>query len=101
MIVGFYIAPIIGHPLSVSEEYQKQDNINEYILSFSFLFDFLLELDQRKKMRMKIFTIPIGHKVKQMKLFIHFLTLHSCCWGPSASEGPQKHDLTVFLECNV
>jgi hypothetical protein len=23
------------------------------------------------------------------------------CWGPSASEGPQKHDLTVFLECNV
>jgi hypothetical protein len=25
----------------------------------------------------------------------------SGCWGPSASEGPQKHDLTVFLECNV
>jgi hypothetical protein len=23
------------------------------------------------------------------------------CWGPSASEGPQKHDLTVFLEYNV
>jgi hypothetical protein len=22
------------------------------------------------------------------------------CWGPSASEGPQKHDLTMFLECN-
>jgi hypothetical protein len=21
-----------------------------------------------------------------------------CCWGPSASEGPQKHDLTMFLE---
>jgi hypothetical protein len=20
------------------------------------------------------------------------------CWGPSASEGPQKQDLTVFLE---
>jgi hypothetical protein len=20
------------------------------------------------------------------------------CWGPSASEGPQKHDLTKFLE---
>jgi hypothetical protein len=19
------------------------------------------------------------------------------CWGPSASEGPQKHDLTMFL----
>jgi hypothetical protein len=23
------------------------------------------------------------------------------CWGPSAYEGPQKHDLTVFLEYNV
>jgi hypothetical protein len=23
------------------------------------------------------------------------------CWGPSASEGPQKHDLTVFIEYNV
>jgi hypothetical protein len=20
------------------------------------------------------------------------------CWGPSASEGPLKHDLTIFLE---
>jgi hypothetical protein len=27
--------------------------------------------------------------------------MYSRCWGPSASEGPQKHDLTVFLECNV
>jgi hypothetical protein len=23
------------------------------------------------------------------------------CWGPSASEGPQKHDLTMFLEYNI
>jgi hypothetical protein len=23
------------------------------------------------------------------------------CWGPSSSEGPQKHDLTMFLECNT
>jgi hypothetical protein len=21
---------------------------------------------------------------------------HGMCWGPSASEGPQKHDLTMF-----
>jgi hypothetical protein len=27
--------------------------------------------------------------------------LHGLCWGPSAFEGPQKHDLTVFLEYNV
>jgi hypothetical protein len=25
----------------------------------------------------------------------------NACWGPSASEGPQKQDLTVFLEYNV
>jgi hypothetical protein len=23
------------------------------------------------------------------------------CWGPSSSEGPQKHDLTMFLENNT
>jgi hypothetical protein len=23
------------------------------------------------------------------------------CWGPSSSEGPQKHDLTMFLKCNM
>jgi hypothetical protein len=26
-----------------------------------------------------------------------FLSKHYC-WGPSAFEGPQKHDLTIFLE---
>jgi hypothetical protein len=31
-------------------------------------------------------------------LFPFFLGV---CWGPSASEGPQKQDLTVFLEYNV
>jgi hypothetical protein len=25
----------------------------------------------------------------------------SDCWGPSASEGPQKHDLTIFPKCNM
>jgi hypothetical protein len=23
------------------------------------------------------------------------------CWGPSSSKGPQKHDLTMFLEYNT
>jgi hypothetical protein len=27
--------------------------------------------------------------------------LFADCWGPSSSEGPQKQDLTVFLEYNV
>ena len=32
---------------------------------------------------------------------IGFWTDDTTCWGPSASEGPQKHDLTVFLEYNT
>ena len=27
--------------------------------------------------------------------------MHASCWGPSSSEGPQKHDLTMFLWCNI
>jgi hypothetical protein len=23
------------------------------------------------------------------------------CWVPSSSKGPQKHDLTMFPECNI
>jgi hypothetical protein len=23
------------------------------------------------------------------------------CWGPSSSEGPQKHDLTMSSECDI
>jgi hypothetical protein len=25
----------------------------------------------------------------------------SDCWGTSFSEGPQKHDLTMFSKCNM
>jgi hypothetical protein len=28
-------------------------------------------------------------------------TVNSAGWGPSSSEGPQKHDLTMFSMCNV
>jgi hypothetical protein len=34
-----------------------------------------------------------------MKLYVHTVFEPSAkkhCWGPSASEGPQKHDLTMF-----
>jgi hypothetical protein len=30
-----------------------------------------------------------------------FQVVHTPCWGPSASEGPQKQDLIAFLEYNV
>jgi hypothetical protein len=31
---------------------------------------------------------------------IQLLTIRDY-WGPSSSEGPQKHDLTMFPKCNV
>jgi hypothetical protein len=45
------------------------------------------------------------HHYKLVKI-IHENTIHhvhkeSWCCGPSASEGPQKHDLTMFLEYNT
>jgi hypothetical protein len=56
-----------------------------------------------------------NNKVEQVKqelwvslpLTILFNMSHSLhileimCWGPSAFEGPQKHDLTMFLEYNT
>jgi hypothetical protein len=33
-----------------------------------------------------------------MCLLVFVFIVHGMCWGPSASEGPQKHDLTMFLE---
>jgi hypothetical protein len=29
------------------------------------------------------------------------INVDAICWGPSSSEGPQKHDLTMFLEYNT
>jgi hypothetical protein len=33
-----------------------------------------------------------------MALWFCSVTMFVECWGPSASEGPQKHDLTMSLE---
>jgi hypothetical protein len=32
---------------------------------------------------------------------LHTVMERTTCWGPSASEGLQKHDLTMSLEYNV
>jgi hypothetical protein len=32
---------------------------------------------------------------------IEHINKYQACWGPSSSEGPQKHDLTMFLEYNT
>jgi hypothetical protein len=36
-----------------------------------------------------------------VRLCFSLFVLSCWCWGPSASEGPQKHDLTMSLEYNV
>jgi hypothetical protein len=46
-----------------------------------------------------IYLFAIGEKVKGLVFHSQVPVFgDSCCWGPSASEGPQKHDLTMFLE---
>jgi hypothetical protein len=35
--------------------------------------------------------------ILSMYIYI-YIYIYIYCWGPSASEGPQKHDLTMFLE---
>jgi hypothetical protein len=34
---------------------------------------------------------------------VTFISIQSViiCWGPSSSEGPQKHDLTMFSKCDI
>jgi hypothetical protein len=36
-----------------------------------------------------------------MPQLVHDSTQDATCWGPSSSEGPQKHDLTMFPKCNI
>jgi hypothetical protein len=43
--------------------------------------------------------VKIPLTVDVIKLLVKIIFRN--CWGPSASEGPQKQDLTVFLEYNV
>jgi hypothetical protein len=43
---------------------------------------------------------PSGSSPKRQLMGMdHFA--NPTCWGPSAYEGPQKQDLTIFLEHNV
>jgi hypothetical protein len=48
--------------------------------------------------------VPISHKLRRSRncmLFPSWLCQKGQCWGPSSSEGPQKHDLTMFLEYDI
>jgi hypothetical protein len=42
-----------------------------------------------------------GKVVNRPNFSLSLADLDNICWGPSASEGPQKQDLTAFLEYNV
>jgi hypothetical protein len=44
-----------------------------------------------------------NHVRTRIRTHVHndYIIGHRHCWGPSAYEGPQKQDLTVFLEFNV
>jgi hypothetical protein len=51
-------------------------------------------------------TAPISEVMRRSRLVVQeegeaSLEKDTCCWGPLSSEGPQKHDLTMFLECNM
>jgi hypothetical protein len=40
-------------------------------------------------------------KLVKYVLSVLCLADEGACWGPSSSEGPQIHDLRMFLECNT
>jgi hypothetical protein len=48
---------------------------------------------------------PRFYKIKEaIRISCHDLKVcfqQHICWGPSSSEGPQKHDLTMFSKCNI
>jgi hypothetical protein len=46
---------------------------------------------------------PVGATQPASPLFLRppSATRGGGCWGPSASEGPQKHDLTMFSKWNM
>jgi hypothetical protein len=50
--------------------------------------------------RLSNFVKGKAHMVQDYEGYILYPANYHC-WGPSASEGPQKHDLTMFLEYNV
>jgi hypothetical protein len=59
--------------------------------------DFVLTCKNKKVVARKL-----GAKCKGDKTCIWVpKAIVTNCWGPSASEGPQKHDLTMFLEYNT
>jgi hypothetical protein len=58
-----------------------------------------LERDVEFVIELKPGTAPISRRSYRMPP--NELVELKTCWGPSASEGPQKQDLTVFLKYNV
>jgi hypothetical protein len=47
------------------------------------------------------FILCLLEQMSGLKINFHKSEIYCFCWGPSSSEGPQKHDLTMFPECNI
>jgi hypothetical protein len=53
--------------------------------------DGLIKKNEKLKAKLASSQEAIENLLEKMEI----LSIHNC-WGPSASEGPQKHDLTMF-----
>jgi hypothetical protein len=56
-------------------------------------------MKERAKRRLPL-QVPQVKKRKKKKVMMMKIINHAC-WGPSSSEGPQKHDLTMFSKCDI
>jgi hypothetical protein len=74
---------------------QQKEKINELIGAIHEK-DFLIKENKR---HVKVKNAYAQEVEKCEKLTSELSICH--CWGPSSSEGPQKHDLTMFLEYNT
>jgi hypothetical protein len=55
----------------------------------------------RKKCSVRLTNDIIQAKHPLLIKLVKILLVLTRCWGPSSSEGPQKHDLIMFSKCNV
>jgi hypothetical protein len=76
---------------------QARRSPNEEITDFSASGGFALLQDMRFQnpaLRVK----DVWIEGNRFWILPHVDFYNTVCWGPSSSEGPQKHDLTMFLE---
>jgi hypothetical protein len=78
----------------------KLVEFSSHIADLRKAFDKICRYDLKMNPRKCAFGVSVG-KFLGFIIHEHGIKIDHDCWGPSASEGPQKHDLTMFLEYNV